>query len=69
MTFRSVCATESCNEDCECARRLQKRVKDHNGHVHFCYLVKHAIETGHLPVETNSFEVIGTEYRNDTHTK
>ena len=26
--------------------------------------VKHAVEIGHLPFETDNFEVIGTEYHN-----
>ena len=52
--YRLVCATENCNEDyvVECARRLYKRVKDHNGCNHLSHLVKHAGETGHLPVAT-----------------
>ena len=63
----SVCATERCNEDYlgECARRLYEHVKDHNGRHHSSYLVKHAVETGHLPVDTANFEVIGSGYRNN----
>ena len=30
------------------------------------HLVKHARETGHLPVDTANFEVVGSGYRNDT---
>ena len=53
---RSVCATESCNEDYvgECAKRLYEHVKDHNGHNHSLHLVKHA-------------EVIGSRYCNNAH--
>ena len=29
------------------------------------HLVKHAGETGHLPVDTANFEVIGSGYRNN----
>ena len=52
--YRLVCATENCNENyvVECARRLYKRVKDHKGCNHLSHLVKHAGETGHLPVAT-----------------
>ena len=67
VIYRSVCATESCNEDyvVECARRLYERVKDHNGRDHSSHLVKHAGETGHLPVDTANFELIGSGYRNN----
>ena len=63
IIYRSVCATKSCNEDYvgECARRLYERVKDHRGHDHSSHLVKHGGETGHLPVDTANFEVIGSE--------
>ena len=67
VIYRSVCATESCNEDYvgECARSLYESVKDHNGCDHLSHLVKHAGETGHLPVDTANFEVIGSGYRNN----
>ena len=67
VIYRSVCATESCNEDYvgECCRRLCECVKDHNGRDHLSHLVKHAGETGHLPVDTANFEVIGSGYRNN----
>ena len=68
MIYRSVCATESCNEDYvgECAGRLYERVKDHNGRDYSSHLVKHAVETAHLPVDTANFEVIGSGYRNNS---
>ena len=67
VIYRSICATESCNEDYvgECARRLYERVKNHNGRDHSSHLVKHAGETGHLPVDTANFEVIGSGYCNN----
>ena len=57
VIYRSVCATESCNEDyaCEYARRL----------CHLSHLVKHAGEIDHLPVDTANFEVIGSGCRNN----
>ena len=60
VIYRSLYATESCNENDvgECARRLNERVKDHNGRDHSFHLVKHAGEAGHLPVNTANFEVI-----------
>ena len=63
---KSICATENCNEDYvgECARRL-KSVKDHKGRDHSSHLVKNAGETGHLPLDTDNFEVIGSGYRNN----
>ena len=60
VIYRSVCATESCNESFvgECARRLYERVKDHNGHNYKSHLVKHAGESGDV-------EVFGSGYRNN----
>ena len=46
-------------------RRLYVRVKDHNGRDHFSYLIKRAGETGHLPVHTANFEVIGDRRKID----
>ena len=67
VIYRSVCATERCNEDYvgECARRLYEHVKDYNGRDHLSHLVKNEGETGHLPVDTANFEVIGCGYRNN----
>ena len=67
VIYRSVCATENCNEECvgECARRSYERVKDYNGCNHSSHLVKHAAETDHLPVDTANFEVIGSGYCNN----
>ena len=42
-------------------------VKDHNGRDHLSPLLKHAGETGHLPVHTANFEVIGSVYGNNAH--
>ena len=68
VIYRSVCATESCDEDyvVEWATRLYECVKYHNGRNHSSHLVKHAGETGHLPIDTADFEVIGSGYRNNT---
>ena len=57
VIYRWVCATQSCNEDyvCECARRLNERVRDLNGDNHSSHLIKHAGETGHLPVDNGNF--------------
>ena len=67
VIYRSVCATESSNEGYvgECARRLYERVKDHNGHNYKSHLVKHAGESGHLPVTTADVEVFRSGYRNN----
>ena len=68
IIYRSVCATESCNEDYvgECARRLYECVKGGNGCDHLSDLVKHSGETGHLPVDNANFEIIGSRYCNNT---
>ena len=69
VIYRSVCATESCNEDYvgECARRLYERLKKHNGRDHSSHLVKHAEETVHLTaqLEAANFEVIESGYHNN----
>ena len=67
IIYRSVCATESCNENYvgECARRLHEHVKDYNSRDHSSHLVKHAGETSHLPVDAANFEVIGSGYGNN----
>ena len=67
IIYRSVCATERCNEDYVgvCARRLYERVKHHNGHNHLSHLVKHAVEDWSPTVDTANFEVIGSRYCNN----
>ena len=62
VIYKSVYATVNCNEDYvgECARMLYERIKDHNSCDHSPNLVKHAGETGHLPVATANTEVIGS---------
>ena len=45
--------------------RIYECVKDHNGRAHSSHLVKHAVETGHLRVDTANFEVIGSGYCNN----
>ena len=42
-------------------------VKDHNGRDHLSPLLKHAGVTGHLPVHTANFKVIGSGCRNNAH--
>ena len=60
VIYRSVYATVNCNEDYvgECARMLYECIKDHKSCDHSPNLVKHAVETGHLPVATANIEVI-----------
>ena len=69
VIYRSVCVTESCNEDYvgECPRKLYECVKDHNGRDHSSHLVKQGGEIGHLPVDTANFEVTGSGYGNSAH--
>ena len=50
-------------------QKVIKRVKDHKGHDHSFHLVKHAGETGHLPVDTANFKVIGSGYCNNTRSR
>ena len=48
---------------------MQECVKDQIGHDHASELDKHAVEMGHLLLETDSFEVIGTECHNNAQKK
>ena len=67
VIYRSVYATKRCNEDYvgESAEKLYERVKDYNGRDHSSHFVKHAGETGDLPVDTANFEVIGSRHRSN----
>ena len=64
VIYRSACTTERCNEGYvgEWARSSYERVKDHSGCDHSSHSLKHVVESGHLPVDTSNFEVIGSGY-------
>ena len=69
VAYRSVCATGNCNANyiAECARRLNERVKDHNGRDRNSYMVKHTIECGHEPVSKDNFKIIANGFVNKTY--
>ena len=48
----------------ESARRLDERMKDHNGRDRNSHLFKHSVESRHDPVLKNDFRIIGKGYRN-----
>ena len=52
LVYKAVCATEKCTEDYvgETSRRIVKRAEDHNVWDQHSYLVKHIIESNHLPL-------------------
>ena len=62
------CPESHCSEDYtgEAARRLSKRVLDHNGRDVKSHLVKHAIEKCHKYPKIKDFNVIAKGYRNNT---
>ena len=64
VVYRSVCAIADCNADYigECARRLNERVKDHNGRDRNSYMVKLTIECGHEPVSKDNFKIIANGF-------
>lgn len=69
FTFQLVCATENCNANYigECAIGLQQHEKVHNFCNHSSHLVNHAVDKGHLSVQTNNFEEVTTKYYNNTY--
>ena len=68
IVYHSFCSAENCNEDYigESARRLDERVKDHNGRDRNSHLFKHSVESRHDPALKNDFRIIGKGYRNNT---
>ena len=71
MIYHSFCSAENFNENyiSESARRLDERMKDHNGRDRNSHLFKHSIESRHDPVLKNDFRIIGKGYRNNTSTR
>ena len=68
IVYHSFCSAENCNENYigESARRLDKRIKDHNGRDRNSHLFKHSVESRHDPVLENDFRIIEKDYRNNT---
>ena len=48
----------------ETGRRLNERIKDHNAKDKFSSLCKHALETGHPPVNIEQFSVLSDGLNN-----
>ena len=68
IVYHSFCSAENCNENYigEITRRLDERVKDHNGRDCNSHLFKHLVESRHDPVLKNDFRIIGKGYMNNT---
>ena len=68
IAYHSICSAENCNENYigESARRLDERMKDHNGRDRDSHLFKHSVESRHDPVLKNDSRIIGKGYRNNT---
>ena len=69
IVYHSFCSAGNCNENYidESARRLDERVKDHNGGDRNYHLFKHLTESGHDPVRKNDFRIIAKGCRDNTH--
>ena len=61
MVYHSFRSAENCNENYigESARRLDERIKDHNGQDRNSHLFKHSMESRHDPALKNDFRIIG----------
>ena len=68
IVYHSFFSAENCNENYigESARRLDERMKDHNGRDRNFHLFRHSVESRHDPVLKNDFRIIGKGYRNNT---
>ena len=68
IVYHSFCSTENCNENYidESTRRLDERMKDHNGGDRNYHLFKHSVESRHDLVLKSDFRIIGKGYRNNT---
>ena len=66
--FEENCSDENCNKNyiSESARRLDERMKDHNGRQSNSHLLKHSVEGGHDLALKNHFRIIGKRYKNNT---
>ena len=69
IVYHSSCSAENCNENYvgESARRLDQRVKGHNGRDRNSHFFKHSVESRRDPVLKNDFRIIGKGYRNNTY--
>ena len=57
----------SCEDNCigETARRIQERIKDHNGIDHKLHMLKHSIEKYHDNMTQDNFKIIAKNFRNN----
>ena len=66
LVYKVTCAHDGCGEFYigETGRRLQERIKDHNARDKSSSLCKHALETGHPPVNIEQFLVLNDGLNN-----
>ena len=73
IVYHSFCSSENCNENpiSESARRLDEKMKDHNGGDRNSHLFKHAVKSGYGPAlkNTRNFRILEKGYRNNTRRK
>ena len=62
--YHSFFSAKNCNENYigERARRLDERMRDHNGRDHNSHFFKHSVESGHDPVSKIDFRIIEKGY-------
>ena len=58
----------NCNQDYigECPRRIEERIKDHNGRNKTWHILRYSIESGHNEVLESDFQIIGKAYGHHT---
>ena len=66
MVYKVRCGHEECDKFYigETGRRLNERIKDHNARDKSSSLCKHALETGHPPVNIEHFSILSDGLNN-----
>ena len=59
------CLLQTCENSYigETARRIQERIKDHNGRDHKSHMLKHSIEKHHDNVTQENFKIIAKNFK------
>ena len=67
VIYHVECPVTSCKDDYigETGRRIEERIKDHNGRDHASHILKHSIEKSHTNVISKNFKVVDKNFRNN----
>ena len=67
LIYHTKCPEPTCIDDYvgESARRITKRIKDHNDRDHTSHVLKHSIEKSHTNVNTTDFKIIDKNFHNN----